>query len=217
MSVLRHYRIRDLLPHGTQGVFDAFRHRRDTFCSRLLARWWGIEIGRGCQFYGTPIFRRGPGSTVRIGDGCVFRSAEWSNTIGLNRRCVLASAKDGRGITIGRDCGLSGTVISAGGSVTLGDRVFCGANCTITDDDRHPLDPAARANEEKTDAVAVVIDDDVWLGMNVVVLKGVRIGSRTVVAANSVVTKSLPGGVLAGGIPARVIRKLDHTGEGLCQ
>ena len=46
--------------------------------------------------------------------------------------------------------------------------------------------------------------------MNVVVLKGCTIGAGTVVAANSVVTRSLPAGVIAGGIPARVIRELLH-------
>jgi acetyltransferase-like isoleucine patch superfamily enzyme len=48
--------------------------------------------------------------------------------------------------------------------------------------------------------------------MNVVVLKGVSIGPKTVVAANSVVTRTLPGGVLAAGAPARIVRKLTAVG-----
>jgi acetyltransferase-like isoleucine patch superfamily enzyme len=58
------------------------------------------------------------------------------------------------------------------------------------------------------DTSSIVIEDDVWLGMNVVVLKGCHIGRATVVAANSVVTHSLPAHVLAGGTPARVIKSL---------
>ncbi len=54
----------------------------------------------------------------------------------------------------------------------------------------------------------ITLGDHVWLGANVTVLKGVTIGRDTVVAAGSVVTKSLPEGVLAAGVPAKVIRKL---------
>ena len=54
----------------------------------------------------------------------------------------------------------------------------------------------------------LVIEDDVFLGMNVVVLKGCTIGRGTVVAANSVVTRSLPSGVLAGGIPAKILKHM---------
>jgi maltose O-acetyltransferase len=57
----------------------------------------------------------------------------------------------------------------------------------------------------------VTIGDDVWLGMNVVVLKGVEIGRRTVVGAGSIVSRSLPEGVIAAGQPAVVIRKLTEN------
>jgi hypothetical protein len=59
MNLLRDYSMRDILPYGTQRVLDLVRRR------------WGIRLGRGCEFYGVPIFRRGPGSTVRIGRGTV--------------------------------------------------------------------------------------------------------------------------------------------------
>jgi acetyltransferase-like isoleucine patch superfamily enzyme len=53
-----------------------------------------------------------------------------------------------------------------------------------------------------------VIENNVWLGMNSTVLKGVTIGEGTLVAANSLVEKSVPSNVLAAGIPARIIREL---------
>jgi acetyltransferase-like isoleucine patch superfamily enzyme len=159
------------------------------------------------MFFGVPIFRRHPSARISVGDQCQFRSAEWSNTIGLNRRCVISASRDAA-ITIGHNCGFSGTVIHAASHITIGNRVLCGANCTIADTDRHPIDPVSRAVSERADSMPITIEDDVFLGMNVVVLKGCSIGEGTVVAANSVVTSSLPAGVIAGGIPARVIRKL---------
>ncbi len=78
-----------------------------------------------------------------------------------------------------------------------------GANSCIYDTDWHPVDPARRATGEAGASIPVIIEDDVWLGANVVVLKGVTIGAGSIIAANSVVTKSIPPGVVAGGTPAR--------------
>jgi maltose O-acetyltransferase len=55
----------------------------------------------------------------------------------------------------------------------------------------------------------VLIGDNVWLSVNVTVLKGVTIGANTIVGAGSVVTRSLPAGVVAAGVPARVLRRID--------
>ena len=56
----------------------------------------------------------------------------------------------------------------------------------------------------------IIIEKDVWLATGVSVMAGVRIGQGTIVAAGSVVTQDLPSMVLAGGIPAKVIRKLSE-------
>jgi acetyltransferase-like isoleucine patch superfamily enzyme len=59
-------------------------------------------------------------------------------------------------------------------------------------------------NQQTTGAEAeIVLEDDVWLGANVVVLKGVRIGRGAIVAAGAVVTRSVPGFEIWGGVPAR--------------
>lgn len=201
------YSWRDSLPHATNALLRRIRQTTDTVRARLHAAWWGLQLGSGSMFFGMPIIRRHPTASIVVGKQCQLRSAEWSNTIGLNRRCVIAASRDAA-ITIGDNCGFSGTVIAASSSIAIGNRVLCGGNCTIVDTDRHPIDPLARANNEPADSKPIIIEDDVFLSMNVVVLKGSTIGKGTVVAANSVVTSSLPAGVIAGGIPARVIRKL---------
>lgn len=140
-------------------------------------------------------------------DGCTFRSAQWSSTLGIDRRCFISAGR-AASIQIGRDSGFSGTVIAASKKIRIGDRVLCGANCTISDSDWHPLSAADRASGIAPEAAAIEIEDDVFLGMNGLVLKGVRIGSGTVVGANSVVTRSLPQNVVAGGTPARPIKSI---------
>jgi len=106
-------------------------------------------------------------------------------------------------IKIGDGCGFSGTVINAQCEIRIGQGVRCGTNTKIMDSDYHTDD------NRVSDPEPVVIEDGVWIGMNVIVLKGVTIGQGTLVGANSLVNKSLPANVIATGNPARVIRQLE--------
>jgi acetyltransferase-like isoleucine patch superfamily enzyme len=178
----------------------------------LAAMYWGVSLGEGCSFYGPLLFNRTRHSRITVGMDCVFRSAYWSNPIGLNRPCMLSTLKPEAELLIGQGCGLSGTVISAAESVILGREVRCGANVTITDSDWHSPECPGEGPATAPHA-PVVIEDGAWLGLNVVVLKGVTIGRGSVVAAGSVVVDSVPPRVVAAGQPARVVRELDPAEE----
>lgn len=173
--------------------------------AELSAAYWGVELGQDCSFFGPTLFNRTGHSRIVIGSGCVFRSARWSNEMGVNRPCMLSTSAPHAQLTIGKGCRLSGTVIAAATSVVLGKNVLCGANVTIMDTDAH--DPEA-PTQGRAGHAPVVIEDGVWLGLGVVVLKGVTIGRGSVVAAGSIVTRSLPPGVIAAGQPAAVVRRL---------
>lgn len=164
---------------------------------------WEIKIGKGAKFYGRIHFRKQKNSQISIGNNCTFRSSKTSNWIGVDRPCMI-STQDGNNsiIKIGNNCGFSGTVIGAFVNITLGNNVRCGANTLITDSDWHIDDP--RVGNSK----AVFIDDNVWLGVNSVVLKGVSIGKNSIIGANSVVVSNIPENVIAAGNPCKVIRGL---------
>jgi len=190
----------DSLPHMVDCLGRMIGTGWYTLWARLAAHWWGVRLGPGCSFIGKSRFHRHPKSTVAIGAGCVFRSSHVSNMIGINHPCIISTLKEGARIEIGANCGFSGTVISSAVTIVIGDNVRCGANTIITDTDWHTDDPRTGPD------APVLIGKDVWLGINVSVLKGVTIGERTLVAAGSIVTKSLPAGVIAAGQPAKVLR-----------
>lgn len=179
-----------------------------SWIGRFVCRLKGVRFGNNCSFYGIPVFRRYPGSRITIGENVTFRSDFVSNLIGVNRRCIIATHTEGAEIAIGDNCGLSGTVIGAREKVILGKGVLCGANVLITDFDWHNIDPGLRRRPYQGAASPVIIEDNVWLGINVVVLKGATIGENSVIGANSVVTKDIPANVIAGGNPCKVIKKL---------
>ena len=193
---------RDSLPHMMQCSLRLARRRLSTLRAYVAAKWWGVYLGDKCWFHGRAYFSRHPGSNITIGTGCGFNSAPNSNLIGVNRPCMISTLAHDAIIEIGTGCGFSGTVIGCAKKVTLGDNVRCGANTLITDSDWHFDDPRTG------DDAPILIEDDVWLGVNVVVLKGVRIGKGTLVGANSLVTKSLPANVIAVGTPAKTIRPM---------
>jgi acetyltransferase-like isoleucine patch superfamily enzyme len=94
-------------------------------------------------------------------------------------------------------------------SVTIGKNVVIAGRVYITDHDHefdHPDLPAVKAGLR---ALPVVIEDEVWLGEGCTILKGVRIGKRAVVGANAVVTKDVPAFTVVGGVPAKVIKKIN--------
>ncbi|USD67792.1 acyltransferase [Vibrio sp. SCSIO 43136] len=103
------------------------------------------------------------------------------------------------------------TTIAVGTKVVLGNNVRIAGQCNLFGYSGHPIDAKRRAAGEPDDASQVgdiVLEDDVWLGSKVVVMSGVTIGQGTVVAAGSIVTKSLPSNVIAAGNPAKVIKSI---------
>ncbi|WP_158270269.1 DapH/DapD/GlmU-related protein [Mycetocola zhujimingii] len=122
-------------------------------------------------------------------------------------------------VTIGRNLQIAtGLHIAAVQKVQIGDDCLFGSGVLITDHshgrysgenpDSPIIPPAVRTLHSSG---AVVIGDRVWLGDGVVVLPGVTIGDGVVIGANSVVTKDIPGDVIAAGNPAKIIRRYEPT------
>ena len=199
---------RDSLPHLTECLRRLVVTQWHTLRTRLAAQWWGVRLGPKCSFNGTPVFRRHPGSRITIDGGCIFNSSPTSNLIGINRPCIVSTLKVGAQIRIGPACGFSGTVIGCATSIDIAENVRCGANTLITDTDWHQDDPRT------TPDAPVIIEKGVWLGAGVTVFKGVTIGENTMVAAGSMVTRSLPANAVAGGIPAMVFKQINIASTG---
>jgi acetyltransferase-like isoleucine patch superfamily enzyme len=92
---------------------------------------------------------------------------------------------------------------------TIGDRTLVGPNVSFYSG-THPLDPVVRQGTRGPElGKEIHVEQDCWIGGNVVILPGVTIGRGSVVGAGSVVTKSVPAFTVVAGNPARVIRKID--------
>ena len=112
-------------------------------------------------------------------------------------------------LVIGEECAInSGTVIYTGNGVRIGDAVAIAANCTLAPTN-HAFDDVTRRIRDQgflPSKGGIVIEDDVWIGANVVILDGAVVGKGAVVAAGSVVRGVLEPYAVYGGSPIRRLR-----------
>ncbi|HEY8934625.1 MAG TPA: acyltransferase [Cyclobacteriaceae bacterium] len=145
-----------------------------------------IEIGKNCHIYGLLIVYGYSGS-IKIGDNCSL--SEYSRIV-------------------------------SGKKVTIGSRVMIAHNVNILDNNSHPIDARMRhedfinaysigMQEYDLSAKEIVIEDDVWIGFNSIIMKGVKIGKGAIIGAGSVVTKDVEPWTVNAGNPLRCLRKLE--------
>ncbi len=102
-------------------------------------------------------------------------------------------------------------LVSAALSVSIGANCLLSNDVTILDSPGHPIDPELRRRgipPLTEDIRPVTIGQNVWIGLGTLILPGSSIGDNSVIAARSVVTGSIPPGVVAAGVPARVIKQI---------
>lgn len=105
--------------------------------------------------------------------------------------------------------------------IRIGSHCLISHNCNIIDSNSHPIDAQLRRLDyeniynggkglsDKVSCKPIELGDDVWIGANSCIMKGVTLGDRTIVAAGSVVTKSFPSDVIVAGNPAKIVKVLD--------
>jgi len=96
----------------------------------------------------------------------------------------------------------NGVRIVAFDKITIGHNVAISENVTFRDSDNHYI-----VGSTKPVTSPIFIGDNVWIGINVTILKGVTVGEGSVIAANSLVNKDVPPHVLAGGVPAKILKE----------
>ena len=185
------------------------------YYNRLRFRLMGIKYGANLRVY-DKVYVSGEGS-IKIGNDFVLTSGDNINPICRNiRGSFYVPFKDSQ-VVIGDRVGISSGCLWAHVGITIGNNVNIGGDCLIMDNDAHPHDHIKRRSDyikskgwdayrDEIPAAPIVIEDDVWIGARCMILKGVHIGARSIIAAGSVVTSDIPADVVAGGNPCKVIR-----------
>lgn len=121
--------------------------------------------------------------------------------------CTGIISQKGTGIIIGNNTGISARAYLAGqGGITIGSNVIMGPNVQIFSENHNFPDLALNIKEQGVTRNAVIIENNCWIGASAIILAGVSIGDGCVVAAGSVVTRSIPANSIVAGVPAKVIK-----------
>lgn len=167
-----------------------------------------IRINGRLKIIGIPIIDIRKGAVLEIGDNVTITSRNKGYHINMHSPVKMFADRDGAIIRIGANTRLHGSCIHAYKSIEIGCNCLIAANCQIFDGNGHDLSFENIDNRIYTtgDASPIEIGDSVWIGANCIVLPGVKIGSGSVISANSVVVKDIPPMVIAGGNPAKVLK-----------
>lgn len=180
-----------------------------TFTTPLIRLLWqnsGVQLGHNCRFWGKPILHMSIGSNIVVGNNFKARSRATSNSIGTIQPVVLSTSGSAAILEIGDDVAMSGCTLACRQEVRLGDRVGLGSGCLIMDNDSHPLNPSERFTETTNiRSSPVILQNDVWVGARAILLKGTKIGARSIVQAGSVVQGEFGQDCIIGGNPAVVL------------
>lgn len=200
-----------------RGIYGPLRREREA----RLAAWHGVTR----FLYHEPIFRTycarsGKGLHLIGGIPQVFGDlrVEVGDHVTMHGVSTFDAGKIARRptLTVGDHSHLGYQLsIAVGDRVDIGRHVLIAARVSLLGYDFHPLDAGKRVRNEPPDSggeESITIGDYAWLGMDVLVLKGVTLGEGAVIGAGSIVTRDIPPYTLAAGQPARVVRELD-TGE----
>lgn len=169
----------------------------------------GGNYGEKLKVDGKVFVRSQASGTVKIGSNFTLNSRAGSNLVGVTNYASFQSIGNGI-IQIGNNCGFTSTVLSARTSIKIGNNVKIGGNTRIYDHDYHSLNYLERRNSIEDSkgckSAEVEIGDDVFIGANSTILKGVKIGARSIIGTGSVVSlKDIPEDSLVAGNPAKLI------------
>lgn len=155
----------------------------------------------------------GKGGHMTIGKNFAMNNGMRGNPIGFNDPCCFIVGENAE-LKIGNNTGISQSAIVCTSSVVIGDNVKIGGGVRIYDTDFHSLEWQKRRcrqlDSKSKKRLPIHIGNDVFIGARSIILKGVTIGDRSIIAAGSVVTKDVPADCVAGGNPCKIIRKINQ-------
>jgi len=185
------------------------RIRFSSYFNRWFFKAKGAKIGKDFNVIGSvSIF--GPGK-ISVGDNFCMTNGCAINPISSNLNGTFYTDSSEAQIIIGNNVGMSSTRMWIHDRLIIGNNVKIGGGVLLIDTDCHPMNyEVRRTSNAGTESAPIVIEDDVWVGAQSIILKGVTIGARSIIGAGSVVTKDIPADCIAAGNPCKVIRMINQ-------
>lgn len=197
--------IKRLLGGGKGMLYNLWLRNRNrrSYNSSLLMRTYKVDIPKSTKLKGKVHLIAVKDASIKLGENVTLRSDPFDYLRGMSFGTTLLVDKSGAEIIIGDNCRLNGAYVHSKKRIRIGKNCVIAAGTNIIDLNGHELISSDRTTGEDTPK-EIVIEDNVWICVNSVILKGTVIGRNSVVAANSVVKGIFPPNSLIQGNPAVV-------------
>ena len=183
-----------------------FKELKNTIWNSVIFKYKHVKYGEHLRINGR-VYVYGDGN-IFLSDGVILTSDTRTNPISEANRIVLYT-KENATIIIGKNSGLTNSIIIAYEKVEIEDNVLIGANCKFYDTDFHSLVYEERLDADSDIIVApILVKSGAFIGAHSIILKGVTVGENSIIGAGSVVAKNIPDGEIWAGNPAKFIRKI---------
>jgi len=177
------------------------------FKLKLRLVYKNIAFDSGLKINRWPTIRVHKDAEVKLGKNILLNSSNRTYHVNMFVPVKILCDKPNSIITIGDNTRIHGSCIHAFDRIEIGHHCLIAANCQIMDSNGHALEKEKRFNSQGS-SHPIKIGDNVWIGTGTIILPGVTIGDGAIVAAGSVVNKSVPENCIYGGNPAELIRLL---------
>jgi acetyltransferase-like isoleucine patch superfamily enzyme len=206
---LKKYKLRELIYHSYYVARCRFLLTYSTFLFSIKCKLANIVCGKSPKVWGKVYLHKFPGSQITFGDNLRIVSDPYRYAYNIFPQSKIRTFSSTAKVVIGNNVGFNSlAIVARSQTVSIGDNTMIGGNCQIMDTDGHPIwPPHERWSYSGTHLdKSVKIGNNIFIGLNVTILKGVTIGDNSIVAAGSVVASSIPPNSLAAGVPAKVVK-----------
>ena len=178
------------------------------FAKRKFSRFNIAEVGKGTILHYRKIRSVGDANALKVGENCLID-------------CNIVFEKSNATLILGNNTFIGRSHLICAEEISIGNNVQVAWGCTFLDHNSHALEYkirrkdlpdsfAGRKDWSVVETRPIRIEDDVWIGFNCLILKGVSIGKASIVAAGSVVAEDVPPLVVVAGNPAKIVKHLDE-------
>jgi acetyltransferase-like isoleucine patch superfamily enzyme len=188
---------------------------KSTRISKIIESWDNINVSKDAIIEGNE-------KTIKIGSGTeieagVVLSSKYGGTITIGKNCIIRKGAMlltyGGNIILGNYCGVNiYTILYGHGGLLVGDYVQFAAHCVAIPANHEFSSLDIPIWKQPLSKKGIIIENDVWVGANVSILDGVKIGKGAVIGAGSVITKDILSFTINAGNPSKILKsRLDET------
>lgn len=213
MNLFKKYKLQDIITYSIFILRSEYISRVFNVTFKIRMYLLGINVGKDIKIFGNINVIKFPSSHISLGSGCNLISCNMKAGASTLKNVRLKTFSPSSTIIIESNVDLNGTSISCRSrKILIKKNTLIGPNVIISDSDFHCVTPEFRIPGKRKSCFEndrdIIIGENVWIGMNSIILKGVIIGDNSVIGAGSVVTKNVDGNCIYAGNPAKKIREI---------